>query len=121
MMPRITACVIAGLVCCSATAAMAETGSNAPPDFLSSSLKALGALLIVLLLIILVAWAARRYLPFLSQTAVRGEGIRIVSFRMLGPKRSVHLLEVEGSKILVGSSENGITLLKEFGSGGKRE
>jgi flagellar biosynthetic protein FliO len=90
----------------------AENGSA--PDLVTSSLKMLGALVIVLVLILLVAWAAKRYLRFLPNTGAKGDSIRTIAVKPLGAKRSVHLLEVENRRFLIGSSENNITLLKEW-------
>ncbi len=93
----------------------AEDGS-ATPDLVTSSLKMLGALVIVLVLILVVAWAAKRYLRFLPNSAAKGDSIRTIAVKPLGAKRSVHLLEVENRRFLIGSSENNITLLKEWKS-----
>ena len=93
--------------------ASAQEGSE-PPNLVLTSLKSLGVLLLVLALIILAAWAAKKYLRFLPQGGVRSESIKILAVRALGPKRSVHLIEVEGKKVLLGSSEGGVTLLKEL-------
>lgn len=90
-------------------------------DMFSTSLKTLGALMLVLALILIIAWLARRYLHFLPQGSEKGEDIRILSVKALGPKRYVHLLEVDDQKLLVGSSEGGMTLLKEFGRKSTRE
>jgi len=97
-----------------ALAALDEGGSA--PDMVISSFKALGALLLVLAVILIAAWAARRYLRFLPHSSGKNESIQILSARTLAPKSSVHLLEVEGRKMLVGSSEKGVTLLKDFES-----
>lgn len=94
------------------------------PNLGSASLKALGALILVVALIFVVAWLTRRYLPrmgpfgrFLPQSPGRGDAIQVVSSRSLGPKRSVHLLVVDGRRLLVGSSESGVSLLKDFSPG----
>ncbi len=84
------------------------------PNLFMTSLKSLSALLIVLALIILAAWAVKRYFPYLQQNIGKGDDIKILAVKALGPKRSIHLIEVEGKKVLVGSSETGVTLLKEF-------
>lgn len=88
------------------------------PNLILTSLKSLGALLLILALIVLAAWAAKKYLHLIPQGGTKGDGIKIISVRALGPKRSVHLIEVEGNKILIGSSEGGVALLKEFPDSG---
>jgi len=106
---------IAVFLVCASTQALAGGGDQAPSLF-ASSLKTLGALILVLALVLVAAWAARRYLHFLPQGVSKGDDIRVLSVKALGPKRSIHLLEIEGEKILIGTSENGVTLLKDFGS-----
>jgi len=101
-------CLLAGIP------AATLAGEPGAPEMGSASLKALGALGLVLALILLLAWLARRYLRFLPQGSGRGDSIQIVSARSLGPKRSVYLLEVEGRRLLVGSAEAGVSLLKDF-------
>ncbi len=86
------------------------------PNMFASSLKAMGALVLVLAIIFLVAWLARRYLHVIPQGITKGDSIKIVAVKAIGPKRTVHLLEVEGHKILIGSTEGGVSLLKELGS-----
>jgi len=81
-----------------------------------SSIKALLALLIVLALILGGAWAARRFLPFLPQTSQKNDQIQVLSMRALGPRRSIHLLQVDGHRLLVGSTDTNISLVKELGS-----
>lgn len=83
----------------------------------ASSLKALGALVLVLAIILVVAWLAKRYLHVLPQGMTKGDAIKVVAYKAIGPKKAVHLIEVEDQKILIGSTEGGITLLKELSSG----
>lgn len=77
-------------------------------------LKALSALILVIGLIFVIAWLAKRYLKFLPQIPGKDNVIQVISARSLGPRRSVYLLQVEGHKLLVGSTESGITLLKDY-------
>lgn len=111
---RIGSAAGSGLI--SAAGAWAAGEQNNAPGMGSASFKALGALLLILALIFLIAWIVRRYLlRFLPATVTRGDGIQILAVRILGPKRSVHLLKVEGHTLLIGSSESEVTLLKDFG------
>lgn len=95
----------------------APDSGGGSPDVVLSSFKALGALLLVLALILIAAWAARRYFHFLPRPGTKGDGIQVLAGKSLTPKSSVHLLEVEGRKMLVGSSEGGVSLLKDFSKG----
>ena len=112
--------ILSALLSATAAPAWAADGPGVS-DMFSTSLKTLGALILVLALILIIAWLARRYLHFLPQGSEKGEDIRILSVKALGPKRYVHLLEVDDQKILIGSSEGGMTLLKEFGRKSPRE
>lgn len=105
---------VTGLLVSALTVLAAGDSERSTPGLGSSPLKALGALLLVLALIVGIAWLARRYLPFLPQNLAKGDQIRILSVRALGPKRSVHLLNVEGHRLLVGSTDSSLTLLKDF-------
>ncbi|TKJ42238.1 flagellar biosynthetic protein FliO [candidate division LCP-89 bacterium B3_LCP] len=96
-----------------ASVASAEDGGGTQ-DLFASSLKALGALVLVLALIFIAAWLVKRYLKFLPQGGIRGDGIKVIAVRAIGPKRSIHILEVGGKKFLVGSTESSVNLLKEF-------
>jgi len=80
-----------------------------------SSLKAILALMAVLALILGGAWAARRFLPFLPQNPQKNDQIQVLSMRALGPRRSIHLLQVDGHRLLVGSTDTHISLVKELG------
>jgi flagellar protein FliO/FliZ len=81
-----------------------------------SSLQGLLALLLVLGLILALAWAARRFLPFLPQSMHKGDQIQVLSVRALGPRRSLHLVQVEGERFLIGSTDNGVQLIKDLGA-----
>lgn len=108
----------AGIVCAAlellSVPLLRAADTSAPPDLISSSLKTLGALVIVLVIIFIIAWAAKRYLHFLPNVGSKTDAIRLLATKPLGTKRSLHLLEIEGSKFLIGSSENNVTLLKEW-------
>jgi flagellar biosynthetic protein FliO len=95
------------------TAGAQEAGG---PDLGVSSLKALSALILIIALILVLAWLARRYLKFLPKGTGHANNIQVVSTRSLGPKRAVYLLEVEGRRLLVGSAESGVSLLQDFGA-----
>lgn len=117
--PKIAFCVVISLSVI-ASCAFAGEGPGTGNMF-ASSLKALGALVLVLAIILLVAWLAKRYLHVIPQGMNKGDAIKVIAFKVIGPKKTVHLLEVEGQKILIGSTEAGITLLKELSSGTQRK
>ncbi|HEX7344516.1 MAG TPA: flagellar biosynthetic protein FliO [bacterium] len=93
--------------------AAGESPANAP-DLGLSSLKAVVALFVVLALILGAAWAARRFLPFLPKNPQKGDQIQILSVRALGSRKSLHLVQVEGRRLLVGSTDTNINLIKDL-------
>lgn len=90
-----------------------------PGAALPSVILSLVAVLGVLALALLVGrWMQRRgRLPrtaFLSRG--EGQGIRLVSARALGWQNTLHLLEVDGQRFLVGVSRSGVTALGNWQS-----
>ena len=82
--------------------------------FVSYLLSVLVALGIVLVL----AWLALRFLAGrMSLPGMRGKSIRIVETAPLGPRRSLHIVEVGEKIFLVGSSEGGISLIATLDRG----
>ena len=103
--------------------------SGAVADSLSLALGALGqsdlgpsparvglALGLVVLLVIVagVLWFRRGHGG--SRGATRGDDIRVVSRAMVGRRTAVMLLEVDGRRVLVGSTPTTLTSLSEWES-----
>lgn len=82
----------------------------AGPDLVPSVWRTLGATLVVLALLALLAWALRR------QQAVRrtGRGLGVESGLSLGDRRSLAIVTVEGRRLLLGLAPNNVTLLTEL-------
>ncbi len=63
-------------------------------------------------IVLLLAWVTIRFLA--GRFGVSGKGdrnIKIIETMPLGPKRGLHIVEVGGKVLLIGSSEGGLTLL----------
>jgi len=76
-------------------------------------LSALGSLLVVIGLILLLAWLAKRFLPNHLTGAGQGEGrLKLLQSLPLGQRRFVTLVEVDGKRFLLGVAEQQVTLLK---------
>ncbi len=99
----------------------ASTGSSLEPDWLaseaavagespmlSSGLRAGGALLVVVCLLWLTKVLINRRTSF-SQPG--REPIQLLGAAKLGGVSTVHLLDVEGSRLLVGASQSGVNLI----------
>ena len=81
-------------------------------SFLSSFLQMLASLSVVLGLIFLAQYIFKRY----SGKAAVGLGsgyIRVIENRFLGPRRSLMLVEVGGEYLLLGVTNDRISLIKQ--------
>lgn len=85
---------------------------NYTPDMLSSGLKMTAALVLVLAVVLLAAWVARRYLG--RRTGTSGAGLRILASQYVGVKKNVMLLEVPGSVLVLGIAGERISLLDKI-------
>jgi flagellar biogenesis protein FliO len=52
----------------------------------------------------------------LPQNPQKNDQIQVLAMRALGPRRSIHLLQVDGHRLLVGSTDTKISLLRDLGS-----
>jgi flagellar protein FliO/FliZ len=86
--------------------------------------QTLSSVLVILVLGAVGMVAVKRFLPRLGRPFGGGRTVRVLETVPLGPRRSVHLLQVGGRKILVGDSQNNISMLADItdayvpGSGG---
>ena len=72
-----------------------------------------GAVLVVLCLLFGVRWLLLR--SGVATTVSRGRRIELVESAMLSAKNRVHLIDVEGRRLLIGSGEHGVRLLRDQG------
>lgn len=70
------------------------------------------AVFIVILLGVAAVFASKKLLPKISHA--QGKKIKVIETIHLGPRKTVHLLEVGGQQILVGSTHDRITKLAEI-------
>ncbi len=94
-------------------ASAAETVSSSF-SFLGSLLQMLAALAVVIGLILLMYYAANRWLPALSPTRGISRYIRVLETRYLAPKQALVLVEIGGEYLLLGSSPTGVQLIKQI-------
>jgi flagellar protein FliO/FliZ len=72
------------------------------------------SLILVLVLAAVAAIVLRKVMPRLRTASGRpGRSMRIVETLSLGPKRSIHLVEVGPKRFLVGDTPSGLTMLGE--------
>lgn len=74
--------------------------------------KAILALLFVLALFVIAIYVSKKLLPKI--TNLPGKEIRIVETVHLGPRKAVHLLEIENRRFLIGSTNENITKLADL-------
>jgi flagellar biogenesis protein FliO len=91
-------------------AALAQTETEIGPEF--SGGQWVWSLFSLIIVVILAFWATK----FLAGKfgVSQGSHIKVAESLLLGPNRHLYLLLVNGKVLLVGSTEHGINLLKEF-------
>jgi flagellar biosynthetic protein FliO len=103
-----------------------QLGAVAPPasalpegetDFWLATLRMIAALSAVLALVVLAAWAAKRYLPAAAGRSVGDERIDVLNSRTLGLRRSLILARVRGRVVLLGATPQQISCLTEWDEG----
>jgi len=89
-------------------------GEQTPAELDSGSLlvRAIASLLIVVGLAILLGFLAKRLIPNRFGGGTGGDHLRIIQTLPLGMKRFVSLIEADGRRLLIGVSEQQITLIK---------
>jgi flagellar protein FliO/FliZ len=92
--------------------AIAEGSSSPDFSFFSSFLQMIAALSIVVGLILLTKHFSTKLLSG-SSGPLTAKHIRIIETRFVGPKKSLVLVEVGGKYLLLASSENNLTLIKQ--------
>jgi flagellar biogenesis protein FliO len=87
--------------------------SNGDVPFTSAAIS----LAVILLLLTLAAWAARRLRSRgFSLSAGRATQIAIIATRIVGPQASLLIVEAEQRRFLVGTGRGGITAITPLGA-----
>ena len=89
---------------------------NAPPDMLTTALKMVAALGVVLGGLFVVYYLTRR-MTHSAGAGTRDRLIRVVSNKFIGVKKNICLVEVPGSILILGITNDRITLLSEIDDG----
>ena len=123
---RLAAGAVAVIVALGSLTVAAAAGANAPSTntWISDSnglfsqnsgvtreliLKTIGSLVLVIALGIAAAYVLKRLGPRLGQ--IQGRQIRLIETTALGPKKALHIVEVEGQRFLIGSTAEQVTML----------
>jgi flagellar protein FliO/FliZ len=83
-------------------------------SFFGSLIQMFAALAFVIGIILLMYYAVNKWLPRLSPAGGISRYIRVLETRYLAPKQALVLVEVGGEYLLVGSSPEGVTLIKQI-------
>ena len=78
------------------------------------SVRAILAVLLVLALFVTVVYVSKKLLPKI--TNLPGKEIRIIETVYLGPRKAVHLLEINNRRFLIGSTNENVTKLADLSS-----
>lgn len=95
----------------------AEAERQGPRDFDSGSafLSVMSSLLIVLGVIVLLAWLARKYLPKQLGMGATGTHLKLIqSLPLGGNQRFVSIIEADGRRFLIGVTEHQINLIRDL-------
>jgi len=94
--------------------ACAEGNTNQEFSFLSSLLQMFAALAIVVGLILLTRHFSGKLLKSLPASRFVSKHIRLIETRYIAPKKSLILVEVGGEYLLLSSSGDNLTLVKQI-------
>jgi len=84
-------------------------------DLWDSLIRTASALAVVLVLMGLVAWIARRLMGAAPGTAGAGPLIRVVASGYLAPRKAIALVSVAGEYLIVGTTADGLIDLGRVG------
>ncbi len=89
---------------------------NAPPDMLTTALKMVASLGVVLGGLFVVYYLTRR-MTRSDGAGTRDRLIRVVANKFIGVKKNICMVEVPGSILILGITNDRITLLREINDG----
>ena len=96
-----------------------EVGEKSSTDI--NYLSVISSLLTVILLILLFAWVYKKFVGVSAEKLLSGKikeakenSISVLTTTPIGQNKFLHLIEVKGQKLLIGSTSNDIVMLKEI-------
>ena len=98
---------------CLPSLAYAEGTASPDYSFFSSFLQMIAALAIVVGLILLTRHFSSKFIGTAPTARLTSKHIRLVETRYLAPKKALILVEVGGTYLLLASSEDSLTLVKQ--------
>lgn len=104
---------VATLLLCLPTLARAEGSTSQGFNFLSSFLQMIAALTVVVGLILLTRHFTGKLFGGTPAARFSTKHIRLVETRYIAPKKALILIEVAGEYLLLASTEDSLTLVKQ--------
>ena len=87
-----------------------------PPSMGATVLRMIGALLLVLTLFFAAAWLFRNGHKFKSSRGVERK-LQVLEAKSLGPRQAVYVIGYEQQRLLIGATQQGLTLLTHLPDG----
>ena len=103
--------LLALLTACMLTPAVAGAAGGGGPDLAASLAQTVGSLILVVGIILVIYYLVGRFMKVPQGGAFRY--IRVVETRYLAPKKSLVLVEVGGEYLLLSSSGEGVSFIKQ--------
>ncbi len=85
--------------------------------FVAEFFNVVAVMALVLIVMWAIAWVLKRFLNSRIEIGNTTSLIKIEDRRILGPKSQIYLIEVEGSRFIVGETPNGLTKLGDIPAG----
>ena len=89
------------------------------PNLYASLLKMVAALGILIALLFVALYLVKRVFGKKMGIAGQDQGIRVITSAYLGPKKSIALVDIAGERIVVGITQDHISMLTRLGKGGE--
>lgn len=91
-----------------------ESENPSTDSFMAEFLTMLLMLAMTLIGMLIVAWLLKRFLYTRLAQANQTSGIRVEERRALGPRSLIYLVEIEGTRIIIGETPSGLSRLGEL-------
>lgn len=93
--------------------AMAQAAEGGGPDLAGTLAQTVGSLILVIGVILILYWLAGKFMK-MPQGRGASRYIRVIETRPLAPKKSLMLVEVSGEYLLLSSSGEGLSFIKQI-------
>ena len=84
------------------------------PDFYSTAIRTFSVLFIILAVILIGSYLAKRFWPKGSGLMASNQWIRVIAANYIAPKKTISLVEVAGEMLVLGLTDSQITMLTKI-------